>query len=414
MTGAGGPGGVEWVGAEPEDVLDTAPRRRHRPPHWVILAVAAAAVLAGVVVVVTQNDSPAHRAPVAAGSSPPPAADVTPYRDFVAPPPPPIAPPHRTPIVVTELGRPLLGVHGDWELFGRGDGAVVRIQFARGRITRTTVPPLASDGPVTFLVGPHQAVIRPLDYVPGYVVPDGRRAIPAPGALFVGGPAYPGPAPDLVWTQSNGSVDDALVLARIDGRPVHPRQRILVPSGFAPVGSDHAGHLLVSGVGGTYLDGPHGLTRITHGVVLAAGPTRWLTYDCDSRGRCAATVVDRTTGGRHRLPWSTVGLPGPVAPGSISPDGSTAALFRMDPQTSGMYRVELLDLRTGNRMTPTVLLNAENNYDQASALAWSPDGKWLFVAAANGELRAINVHDHSVTTLLAQLPKLVQLAVRPG
>jgi len=412
MTGAGDPGGVEWVGAETEDVLDTAPRRR-RPPNWAILVVVALAVLAGVIVVITHNDGPAQDRPVAAGTSPP-AADVTPYQHFVAPPPPRSAPPRRAPIVVTEVGHRLLGVRGTWELFGRGDGAVVRIQFTRGRITRTTVPTLASDGPVSFLVGPHQVVIRPLDYVPGYVVPDGHRARLAPGALKFGGPAYPGPAPDLVWTQSNAGGIDALVLARIDGHPVHPRERIVVPSGFVPIGADGAGHILTSGVGGTYLAGPHGLTRITHGELLAAGPTRWLSYDCDRHGRCRATVVDRTTGARHRVPGQPVGAPGPVATGSISPDGTTAVLFQMDPQTSGLYRLQLLDLRTGNRVTSAVLVDAENNYDQASALAWSPDGRWLFVVAADGRLRAVNVRTDRVRSLPAPLPKLVQLAIRPG
>lgn len=412
MTGGGDPGGVEWVGAETEDVLDTSPRRR-RAPNWAILVVAALAVVAGVIVVITRNDGPSQHRPVAAATSPP-AADVTPYRDFVAPPPPRTAPPRRVPVVVTDVGHRLLGVRGNWELFGRGGGAVVRIQFARGRITRTTVPALASDGPVSFIVGPRQAVIRPLDYVPGYVVPDGRRATLARGALLVGGPAYPGPAPGLVWTQSTAGGVDALVLSRMDGRPAHPRRRIVVPSGFIPLGTDGAGHVLVSGVGGTYVAGPHGLTRITHGELLAAGPTRWLTYDCDRHGRCGSTVVDRGTGARHRLPGQPVGAPGPVATGSISPDGKTAVLFAMDPQTSGLYRLELLDLRTGQRVTPAVVVDAENNYDQASAMAWSPDGRWLFVVAADGGLRAVNLRTGHVRHLPAPLPKLAQLAIRPS
>ncbi|MEU7779125.1 hypothetical protein [Micromonospora parva] len=53
---------------------------------------------------------------------------------------------------------------------------MARIDFAHGRITTTAVPALRSGGPVSFLVGPDRVVIRPLEAVPGYVVPDGKPA----------------------------------------------------------------------------------------------------------------------------------------------------------------------------------------------------------------------------------------------
>ena len=71
----------------------------------------------------------------------------------------------------------LLGVRGSWELFGYGDGRLVRIQFASGRITQTAVP-VRSGGPVSLVVGPHEAIISRLDYLPGYLVPDGRPPAP--------------------------------------------------------------------------------------------------------------------------------------------------------------------------------------------------------------------------------------------
>lgn len=77
--------------------------------------------------------------------------------------------------VVRYVGHPLLGVTAGWELFGRGPDAVVRLQLAIGRITRTSVPSLASTGPVSVVVGSDRVIIRPLDVVPGYVVVDGDR-----------------------------------------------------------------------------------------------------------------------------------------------------------------------------------------------------------------------------------------------
>jgi hypothetical protein len=106
------------------------------------------------------------------------------------------------PVVVTQLGHRVLGVRAGWELFVRGSrglsgppGELVRIQLAKGRLTRTTVPALLSTGPVSFLVQPRTVIIRPFDFVPGYLVPDGRPAERLSGGLSLRGPAVPGPQP---------------------------------------------------------------------------------------------------------------------------------------------------------------------------------------------------------------------------
>jgi hypothetical protein len=115
------------------------------------------------------------------------------------------------------LGHPLLGVGAGWELFGRGSGVVVRIEFARGRITRTAVPALASSGPVSFVAGAQGALVRPIDFVTGYLIPDGQPARVAPGVFGTGGPAFPGPDPRHLWVAS-GAAGDRMVLAGMDGR----------------------------------------------------------------------------------------------------------------------------------------------------------------------------------------------------
>ena len=92
---------------------------------------------------------------------------------------PPRARPASTGAVSTsEAGPRLLGVRASWELFGYGDGRVVRIQLASGRITQTAVP-VQNIGTASLVVGPHEAIISHLDMVPGYLVPDGRPARPA-------------------------------------------------------------------------------------------------------------------------------------------------------------------------------------------------------------------------------------------
>src|SRR6202034_52800 len=86
------------------------------------------------------------------------------------------------PVVVTSIGRRLLGVRAGWEVFGRGPHSVVAISLAAGQITTTQVPELSSNSPeVAFIVGPHDAIIRSFDDAPGYVVPDGSAARPLTG-----------------------------------------------------------------------------------------------------------------------------------------------------------------------------------------------------------------------------------------
>jgi hypothetical protein len=113
------------------------------------------------------------------------------------------APSRRPPAVtVINVGHPLLGITSDWQLFGLSADSIVEVQLKAGRITRTILPPQEGSGPVSFIVGPRQAIIRPLDNVPGYVVPDGRPARPLTGLLARGDLLLPGPSPAEEWAVS--------------------------------------------------------------------------------------------------------------------------------------------------------------------------------------------------------------------
>ena len=122
----------------------------------------------------------------------------------------------RAAVTVTQADHRLLGVQAFWELLGYGPRRTVRGLFARGRVTQTVLPVLDSNGPVSFVAGPSQMIIRPWDVVPGYVVPDGKPAQPLTGVLSRGGEVLPGPRPGEVWVQSTYRIR-SLSLARVDG-----------------------------------------------------------------------------------------------------------------------------------------------------------------------------------------------------
>jgi hypothetical protein len=310
------------------------------------------------------------------------------------------------PVVVTQLGHRVLGVRAGWELFVRGTGGLsgppdelVRVQLAKGRLTRTTVPALLSTGPVSFLVQPRTVIIRPLDLVPGYLVPDGRPADRLSGVLSLGGPAIPGPKPGQVWVQTDTGKHAAMTLVGSDGGATGVT--IPIPSG-SYVTSDGAGYPLFTGPDGAYDAQPDGLHRITTGTVLALGPTRWLTVECDDQDRCENVVIDRGSGKRRILRGPVLHLT-PHA-GVISPDGSTAAV-------AGQATLHLLDLKRGTDHRLAVPIDQGAAFDNET-VAWSPESRWLFVAGLKGKLLVVDTHTHRVHHLGLALPPITQVAVR--
>ena len=401
------PDDVEFLDVGPERGAGAAFRLRRRP-KLLLFAVAAVAVAAAVIAVVRYGGSPA-RSP----TTPPRAAG--PRSSAPGPSPTASSGDVSTPAVpVTILGHPLLGVHARWELFGRGPGVVVRIQFASGRITRTAHPALLSGGPVTFVTDAEGALVRPIDFVPGYLIPDGEPAREAPGALDAGGPTFPGPDPRHLWVPSSTS-DDRMVLVGMDGRRTGPS--IAAPPQNSPVNTslfaipDQTGYLLFPGVGGVYDVRPSGTSRVTTGTVLAVGPTRWLTAECNGHSRCRPVVIDRSTGVRYPLNTRLNGVVQSTV-GVISPDGATVAVLVGSPQA----RIEIIDLVTGTaHALPLRIDLSEVDMGWAwESMVWSPDSRWLFIA--NGDLYAVNQRTGQLTnlshTLGPTLPQLLQLSMR--
>ena len=362
--------------------------RRRRPPRW-LPSVAGAVVVAFIVVSATLalGGSAGHRKKPGRPRAP-------------------------TPVAVSEIGHRLLGATAGWQVIGYGSNQVIRIQPARGRITRTAVPPLQSNGPVFMAAGPGKVIIRPLDFVSGYLVPDGRPARPLSGALTNGGILIQGPQPGTVWWQA-GNGSGSMSLVRLDGNTTGVS--LPLPEGVWVTTSDGRGNVLVSSETGVMYDvSPHGFHRFT-GTLAAVGPTRWLIVDCSSAGQpseagsgrphCRDVVVNLEDDARRTL----AGSPPDTAetPGVIAPDGMVAAVFRV---SDGQVSPHLVNLASGADQRIRVRLARGTPGPQT--LAWSPDSRWLFVVAARGTLAVVNARTRQVQSIGVALPPVSQITVR--
>jgi hypothetical protein len=337
-----------------------------------------------------------------------------------APAPPP-------PIHVTLAGHRLLDVTAGWELFARGPNELLRIQLAQGRITQTYVPPLETASPdVAFVIGAHEAVIRPSDLVPGYVVPDGGQARPLTGALSDGGPLVPGPVgSQAAWVASGSPTSPELSLITLTGHRSGTSIRFHSggPQVPATAVSDGRGDVLVTDNNAffVYDTGP-GWDRPVPGTVIAIGPTEWLVDACDPLYlHCRDEVVNASSGSRRVVPGAAPTGPyyyfGWPPTGVISPDGSTAAVA--ESGRNEQLTVHLVDLRTGATRDLNVTvgmsgsdLEVGGNANENS-MVWSPDGRWLFVAATGGKLVVVDTRTGRVEGLGVRLPAVDQVAIRP-
>ena len=317
------------------------------------------------------------------------------------------------PPTVVNVGHPLLGVNAGWELFARGPDELVAIQMARGLITETSVPVLqTSRSDVSFVVGPHEAIVRSPDNVPGYLIPDGRPAQLITGPFANGGVLIPGPKPDQAWVMSGTSGQPTATLVTLAGTPAgetirfNPRKELATEA--AP---DGHGYLLVlaNPPSGFYDVGPTFVNRIPDHVI-AVGPTGWLVLACH-RKHCNNTVINPATHSHRVLPgrairnsaWSWPTL------GAVSPDGSTAAV--LDTKNPSRLSLRLVNLQSGAVASVDVTIDPSAPNE---CLAWSPDSEWLFIATAQGKLVAVNAATRRVQGLGIQLPHITQLAVRPA
>jgi hypothetical protein len=374
--------------------------RRRQLPRWAPRALLACLVLATIATVAVRGVGH-HARP----------ADST-------PPPPPVR--------VTVVGHRLLGVTAGWELFARGPDDLLRIQLSQGLITRTYVPPLETASPdVAFVVGAHEAVIRPSDLVPGYVVPDGGQAQQLTGLLGDGGPMVPGPpGSQAAWVTSGSATSPELSLVALTGHQTGRSIRFQPggPQVPATAISDGRGDVLVTDNEYDVYDTGPGWDRPVPGTVVAIGPAEWLLDACDPLAlHCRYEVVDVSSGAERAIPGAIPGgAPyyfGWPPTGVISPDGSTAAVAETGPNEQ--LTVHLVDLRTGATSNLNVPVGASGDDLEVggnaneNAMVWSPDGRWLFVAATGGKLVVVDTRTGRIESLGVKLPAVDQVAIRP-
>lgn len=310
--------------------------------------------------------------------------------------------------MVRNLGHPLLGVTGNWELFAHTNDSVIRVQLDRGRVTETPVPPLQSSGPVAFVATSAFALIHPLDVAQDYVVRDGGEAREAPSMFGSGGLVAPGPEPDRIWVHGGGADSSVMTLVDIYGHPTDTSMPVPGDSDWS-LSPDGTGYLTFSGVGGVYDVRPGAIRRITTGTLIAVGPRAWLTIECDEAYRCSWVVVDTTTHARRTI-GTADDISSIIATGTTSPDGSLAAVYRVVDRSTGEQGLSILDLRTGRERLLPVRLSRDAFSDVA---VWSPDGKQLFAADATGRVRVVDTTTWQVSLLNLNLPAVLQLAIRP-
>ncbi len=185
-----------------------------------------------------------------------------------------VGPPVQRPTVRT-VGHRLLGVTAGWELFARGPADLIAVQLARGRITSTAVPQLATGNPiVSFLIGPHEAIVRSADLVPDYVIPDGGAARQLTGPLAGIGPLIPGPDPGHAWIMSGTAAQPSLSLLGLNGKPTGTFIRIPQGGDQLPTTAmpDGRGYVLMLGSANDLYDAGPTWARPVGGVVVATGP----------------------------------------------------------------------------------------------------------------------------------------------
>ncbi|HET7012515.1 MAG TPA: hypothetical protein VFI65_01300 [Streptosporangiaceae bacterium] len=317
---------------------------------------------------------------------------------------------------------------GRWQLLARGPNELLRIQLAKGRIIWTYVPPLQTSSPeVAFVTVAHQTIIRPADFVPGYVVPDGGRARLLTGPLASGGPLVPGaPGSGTAWVPAGPLTSAKLSLIEPNGSragPVirFPRRGPQLPETAV---SDGRGDVLVASSGFSFYDAGPTWDRPVPGSIIAVGPTGWLTVICSNRGRCRTELIDSRTGARRAL--SDASKPAPYffswpPVGVIAPDGAMAAVVGrvVAGQAKGPTNaVRLINLRTGVAKNLGVRIGGHDSRPAGmsiwpQSMAWSPDSHWLFVAATGGLLLAIDARSGRIESLGITLPRVQQVAVRP-
>jgi hypothetical protein len=179
---------------------------------------------------------------------------------------------------------------------------------------------------------------------------------------------------DGIWAESGGSA----TLVDPDGSV---REHIRLPSLTRPAaGTVEA--LLVTTETGARLMSDAGMRQISEtGAIVAADATNVAHAACDARQVCEIVFGTIAVPDRHRLALAPGDMPGGfLGPGlgAFSGDGRLLAL-PVFTRGATSY-VTIIDTRTGGEVAR--LRGSAEPF--TSALAWSPDSRWLLAASGEG------------------------------
>jgi hypothetical protein len=318
--------------------------------------------------------------------------------------------------LATEPGATIPGEKG-WEIVGYGTAGLVRIDPSTGRIVLVPGPNLISDNPMQGLVSVKGRTLVTAYGAATLLFPDSGPVQVAPGDLANLQAAVAGPDPAHLWVAGllvSGNSPPPLKLVDWAG---HTAATLTPPpylSSYGGAVSDGAGYLLASGIGGVYDVRPGSTRLVTHGQVLATGPTGYLVYECGDTPACQTVLIDRSTGHRQVLRATPPANPLAIPAGLMSPDGTHAA-FQVYPGSittptgaPTSPQVHLVDLPSGRDRTLDVLLSSNG----PTQFAFSPDGRYLIVPTLTNRIAVVDTATGTVRTLPMTLPAVSLLTVR--
>lgn len=314
----------------------------------------------------------------------------------------------------------LIGLNWNGE-FG-SVATLLRYRSDTGAMVQTEVSAELS-GPLALVPIPGAVIVKPWFGMAGggLVVPDGERAAHGAGLLDNSGPAVLAADDRHVWVPS---VDYRGTITFTSADPISGKasgQTIDLPPSVGDTDvsalqgvltGDGAGYLLLRTVGGVYDLRPGTTQLVTHGEVLATGPTGYLVYECDKTAQCAVVVIDRATGDRATLSGyapSAASVAGGLS-GVMSPDGRYAAL--LDFAAHDGPPLGIMDLRADSVRPVMLPIAPLGDGDVTSMMAFTPDGSCLIVMSGD-YVRAVDPATGAVLGDLPVPPKLRVITVRP-
>jgi hypothetical protein len=149
-------------------------------------------------------------------------------------------------------------------------------------------------------------------------------------------------------------------------------------------------------------DAPAPVTFRTGALFVAAGRDVVASRDAGCTARRCDLYLDDLATGHQRVIGDALGRGG-VAAAAFSVDGRRLAVVESDGDRS---KGTLIDTTTAS-LTPFV---AGPVASTRPALAWSRDGRWLFVATSTGRIDAVDAHGHGYSVKTRRLDSAALLA----